>query len=169
MRKAILYLIRQRQIKNAVIQNNLYSLNDAASPAEDETNTVTLSSTEGWSNNSSTNISSSELESQNGLYSVRLESLATQAIAHLNFVLEIGKTYRFTWYAKNLNSGLTGRLRQSGGFTANPPETYFDQTWKEYSVDLTVESTNCYLRFWTARSNTIGELTWIDDFRVIEL
>lgn len=147
----------------------LYNWSDAATPSPNEANSINFSTTDGWEAYQAVSVIASPTEFQDGTTCVEVESLVGSSdLSRLYFTVEIGSTYRLTYWAKN-NVGGDGRIRQGGGWVTNPSDIIFSSTWTEYTVDVEASSTTAYFQFWATRLGALGNKVFIDNITMIKL
>ena len=159
------------------VVTNLYSWSDAGTPIPNESDAVVLSTTDGWEVIQGIEpIVSSNIEFQgggsSGIYSIELKSTLAGAsdYGRLNFTIENGASYRFTFWAKtDANGDGDSRLRTAGGWLVNPTEILFNTTWTEYTFDVVANDVAGYFDFWLTRNGALLNTLWIDNITMIKL
>jgi len=89
--------------------------------------------------------------------------------AYQDFTVEVGKTYRVTMWAKNLDGARGQNIQiQNGG--ANVASKWFDNTfsWTQVTFEFTATDTNVRINICGGGTNANEEL-YVDDVQVVEL
>lgn len=162
----------KKQDSGLPVGTELYFWDDAATPTPNEANTVNLSTSDGWEAYQNVALSVSSSEFINSLYSIEIDALVGASdISRLYFSVEIGETYRLTFFAKtNVSGDGFGRIRGGGGWVSNPSQITFNTTWTEYTVDVEANATTSYFQFYaTFVGGNISDKTYIDNITMIKL
>lgn len=155
------------------IGTEIYSWSDAGSKSNESDTVVTHDGTgNGWENIQGITLTSTDEDSYNGTYSVKLASINVGAsdLGYLSWQGTIGKKYLISFWAK-ANNDNDSRLRAIFGFVEDAVlDDYFTLEWKKYVYLVEANATYCGLNIYTTRNGvtTLNHL-YIDNVSIIEL